>query len=100
MSLDFEPPDLDRFPALELGFEVARSGGTSGAVLNAANEVAVRRFLDGTLRFTEISQGCRDVLQAHNHDASPSLDELLELDRWAREEMKRWTSLPSHSCLN
>ena len=100
MSLEFEPPDLDRFPALALGFEVARSAGTSGAVLNAANEVAVQRFLDGTLRFMDIPQGCRDVLQAHNHNASPSLDELLQLDRWAREEMKRWTSLPSHSCLN
>lgn len=100
LSLDFEPPDLDRFPALQLGYEVARSGGTSGAVLNAANEVAVQRFLEGTLRFSEIARGCRDVLMAHNYNASPSLDELLRLDGWAREEMKRWTSLPSHSCLN
>jgi 1-deoxy-D-xylulose-5-phosphate reductoisomerase len=100
LTLEFEPADDDRFPALALGFEVARSGGTSGAVLNAANEVAVQRFLDGTLRFTEIPEACRDVLEAHNHDASPGLDELLQSDRWAREEMNRWTSLPSHSCLN
>lgn len=42
-SLDFEPPDLDRFPALQLGYEAARAGGTAGAVLNAANEAAVAR---------------------------------------------------------
>src|SRR5262249_7804361 len=46
MKLEFEPPDLDRFPALALGYEVARTGGTTGAVLNAANEAAVAGFLD------------------------------------------------------
>ena len=53
-DLDFEPPDLERFPALALGLEVARAGGTAGAVLNAANEAAVAEFLDGELHFTEI----------------------------------------------
>ncbi|MFV0445501.1 MAG: 1-deoxy-D-xylulose-5-phosphate reductoisomerase [Planctomycetaceae bacterium] len=89
-ALEFEPPDLDRFPALGLGFEVAERGGTCGAVLNAANEVAVRRFLDRTLKFTDISRVCRAVLDAHDFDATPTLDRLLELDRWAREETNRW----------
>ena len=90
MSLEFEPPDLDRFPALRLGFEVARQGGTCGAVLNAANEVAVERFLNGTLRFLDIPRACRAVLEAHHFDPQPSLTELLRLDRWAREELTRW----------
>ena len=91
-SLDFHPPDLERFPALDLGFEVARRGGTSGAVLNAANEVAVARFLAGSLSFQQIARACREVLGSHQFNPSPSLDELLTLDAWAREETERWTS--------
>ncbi|QDT56319.1 1-deoxy-D-xylulose 5-phosphate reductoisomerase [Caulifigura coniformis] len=91
-SLDFQPPDLERFPALELGFEVARRGGTSGAVLNAANEVAVARFLAGNLSFQQIARACREVLESHHFNPSPSLDELLKLDAWAREETERWTT--------
>ena len=64
-QLDFQPPDLEAFPALELGFEVARRGGTCGAVLNATNEVAVQRFLEGHLKFTEIPQACGDILKEH-----------------------------------
>lgn len=90
MSLEFEPPDLDAFPALALGFEVARRGGTSGAVLNAANEVAVERFLDADLAFCDIPRACRSVLDAHDFDPGPTLTELMQLDRWAREETRRW----------
>ena len=88
--LDFEPPDLERFPALELGLEVARAGGTTGAVLNAANEAAVAGFLDGQFGFHEIVPACRAVLECHNYDPSPRLEQLLELDAWAREEVSRW----------
>jgi 1-deoxy-D-xylulose-5-phosphate reductoisomerase len=88
--LNFEPPDLDRFPALSLGFEVARQGGTAGAVLNAANEAAVAAFLDGTLMFGEIVPACRAVLEHHNFEQEPNLDRLIELDRWARREVTRW----------
>ncbi|MEW4529745.1 1-deoxy-D-xylulose-5-phosphate reductoisomerase [Maioricimonas sp. JC845] len=94
-NLEFFPPDYDRFPALKLGFEVARRGGTSGAVLNAANEVAVARFLDGDLSFPEIPQVCREVLSAHHFSPTPTLDELNRLDRWAREETQRWKSSSS-----
>jgi len=89
-SLEFEPPDLQQFPALELGFECARLGGTSGAVLNAANEAAVGAFLACELHFTEIVPACRSVLASHNFDASPTLTQLIDLDRWAREEVTRW----------
>jgi len=94
-SLDFAPPDRDLFPALNLGFEVARRGGTCGAVLNATNEVAVSRFLDGSLKFTEIPQVCREILDAHNFDPAPTLTDLMRLDKWAREETSRWKSSPS-----
>ena len=89
-SLDFEPPDLEAFPALRLGFEVARRGGTAGAVLNAANEAAVERFLDGRLRFNDIPRLCQDLLDNHDFDPSPDLDELLRQDRRARAEAELW----------
>jgi 1-deoxy-D-xylulose-5-phosphate reductoisomerase len=93
MKLDFEPPDFERFPALELGLEVAASGGTAGAVLNAANEAAVERFRAGELHFTEIVPSCRAVLEQHNFDPSPTLEELERLDIWARQEVLRWACL-------
>jgi 1-deoxy-D-xylulose-5-phosphate reductoisomerase len=94
--LEFAPPDREAFPALELGFEVARKGGTCGAVLNAANEVAVQRFLDGELAFLDIAAACRDVLNCHDYDPRPSLDALLQQDAWARQETLKWTSSRSH----
>jgi len=90
LQLDFEPPDEDRFPALRLGHEVAAAGGTTGAVLNAANEAAVQSFLDGQIPFTEIVPACRSVLDSHHFEAQPSLEKLIELDGWARQEVTRW----------
>ncbi|MCX7393498.1 MAG: 1-deoxy-D-xylulose-5-phosphate reductoisomerase [Planctomycetales bacterium] len=91
-QLEFFTPDLDAFPALQLGFEVARQGGSTGAVLNAANEVAVQRFLEGSLKFTDIPRACREILNAHDDDPRPTLSALLGQDAWAREEMLRWKS--------
>jgi len=85
-SLNFHPPDLDRFPALLLGLEVARRGGSCGVVLNAANEVAVQAFLDGRIGFTQIVPICRRVLDSHPFELYPDLRSLLDLDRWARQE--------------
>ena len=89
-QLEFEPPDRERFPALELGYRCAKQGGTSGAVLNAANEAAVEAFLTGELHFTEIIPACRSVLESHRFESSPSLHRLIELDGWARQEVSRW----------
>lgn len=88
-NLELLPADQDRFPALELGFEVARVGGTAGAVVNAANERAVGLFLEGQIRFTDIVAVCQNVLKHHNFESDPSLDRLLALDRWARDEASR-----------
>ncbi|NOY40395.1 MAG: 1-deoxy-D-xylulose-5-phosphate reductoisomerase [Planctomycetes bacterium] len=89
-SLEFQPAEVERFPALKLGYECARAGGSSGAVLNAANEAAVGAFLAGELHFTEIVPACRGVLDTHSFISDPTLDQLLELDQWAREEVSRW----------
>jgi 1-deoxy-D-xylulose-5-phosphate reductoisomerase len=89
-ELHFDRPDLDTFPAIQLGYEVARRGGTCGAVLNAANEAAVGRFLAGELAFLDIPRACRAVLEHHNFSAQPTLAELIALDRWARQEVIRW----------
>jgi len=91
-ALHFEQIDHDTFPAVQLGYEVARRGGTCGAVLNAANEAAVGRFLAGELAFLDIPRVCRDVLAGHHYSARPSLAELAKLDRWARQEVVRWIS--------
>ena len=90
MELRFEPPDFERFGALRLGLEAAAAGGTAGAVLNGANEGAVAAFLDGRLRYDAIVPACKSVLDNHNFNPSPSLDEVFEADRWERQEVLRW----------
>ena len=89
-TLEFYPPDVERFPALSLGLEAAASGGTAGAVINAANESAVAAFLDGKLPFKDIVKVCRAVLEHHHFEPHPTLEQLLAIDRWARNEAKRW----------
>ena len=92
-TLEFLPPDVDRFPALALGFEVAAKGGTSGAVLNAANESAVAAFLRRELSFTDIALACRQILEQHEFIADPSLEQLMACDQWARQELGKWISV-------
>ena len=89
-NLSFEQPDRATFGALDLGFEVARRGGTAGAALNAANEAAVARFLAGTMRFLDITPACRDVVASHPFHAEPTLDGLFAVDAWARQEIEHW----------
>jgi 1-deoxy-D-xylulose-5-phosphate reductoisomerase len=90
-QLNFAPVDRETFPALDLGFEVVRRGGSCGAVLNGANEKAVERFLNGTMSFLDIARCCRAVLDHHDFDPNPTLERLLAYDRWARMEATRWT---------
>jgi len=86
-SLNFESPDLAKFPALRLGYEVARRRGSSGVVLNAANEAAVERFRNGDIRFGEIATLTEQVCRRHRWIETPTLAELLECDVWARQEV-------------
>jgi 1-deoxy-D-xylulose-5-phosphate reductoisomerase len=91
-SLSFREADPKRFPAVELGFRVAREGGTMGAVLNAANEVTVEAFLSKKIRFPRIVGIVREVLDAHERVDSPDLDEVLRADAWARERASELVS--------
>ena len=92
----FEQPDHETFPALQLGYEVARRGGTCGAVLNAANEAAVARFLAGELAFLDVPRACRAALDQHHYSPAPTLAELAACDRRARQEVGRWNSSLRH----
>ena len=90
-QLSLHPPEPERFPALRLGHEVAERGGTSGAVLNAANEAAVQLFRDGVIPYRDIARHTERALSQHEFKASPTLDDLLAADRWGREEVARCT---------
>lgn len=92
ISFELKPVDRDRFPAIDLGYEILKSGGTAGTVVNAANEVAVQAFLNGKISFDRIVNACRTILNNHYYEAHPNWDRLLEIDRWAREETKKWIS--------
>lgn len=91
LQLELEPVDFERFPALQLGFEVAKAGGTAGAVLNASNEAAIDLFLSGKIRFVDIATVCREILNQHHYESSPTIERLCALDRWARQEVMKWT---------
>ena len=87
--LDFEPPDLDRFPCLKLAFEACSRGGTLPAVLNAANEAAVEAFLDGRLAYLEIPEVIGQAMGGHDAVDDPTLADIRSADRWARERAGR-----------
>lgn len=91
-QLNFSYPDVERFPAVRLGHEVAERGGTAGAVMNAANEAAVDLFRKGHLRYREIVEQTQNALSQHEFMESPTLEDLLASDRWAREEVARCTA--------
>jgi 1-deoxy-D-xylulose-5-phosphate reductoisomerase len=83
-TLDFEPPDLERFPALRLAREALRQGGAEPAILNAANEIGVASFLERRIGFLDIVSVVGDTLAAYEPGAPSSIDDVLEIDRQAR----------------
>jgi 1-deoxy-D-xylulose-5-phosphate reductoisomerase len=86
--LDFCPPDLKKFPCLRLAYEAAEAGGTKTVALNAADEVAVAAFLEGSIRFDEIPRIIEDVLTATNSGKLESIAMVLEADAEARRLAK------------
>jgi len=82
--LDFEEPDLERFPALGLAKVALAEGGAKPAILNAANEIAVASFLESRLAFLDIASVVGEVLSRYAPGAPSSIDEVLEIDRAAR----------------
>jgi 1-deoxy-D-xylulose-5-phosphate reductoisomerase len=86
--LDFEAPDLERFPALRLAREALEAGGAAPIVLNAANEGAVASFLAGQIRFTDIARLVQEALSGADYDAPHSISDVLEIDRVTRDRTK------------
>jgi len=85
-SLTFEEPDGERFPALALARMAGEQGGTTPAVLNAANEVAVEGFVNRRINFPQISETVRRTMERHKVMSHPNLEQILEADAWARTE--------------
>ena len=98
-ALTFEAPRRDKFPCLEFGFRAARAGGTAPAALNAANEACVRAFLEDGLAFPRIPPLLESVMSRHRPLLAPGLEQILEADAWAREEVQRSLG-PQPSTLN
>ncbi len=88
--LELREASPDEFPALELGYRVAGEGGTAGAVMNAANEVAVEAFLNGRIGFTDIVRLVDIVMTEHKASSADSFEELRLADMEAREETEKW----------
>ncbi len=84
-TLSFHRPDLDKFPCIGLAYRAAKEGKTMPAVLNAANEVAVSRFLNRDIAFTDIPVVVERTMDRHRPSSLHTLEDVLEADRWARE---------------
>ncbi|MFZ5814124.1 MAG: 1-deoxy-D-xylulose-5-phosphate reductoisomerase [Bacillota bacterium] len=92
-TLTFESPDTETFPSLNYARQAVTMGGTMPAVLNAANEVAVQRFLADQIPFVAIFRIVHEVMSRHQVVGKPDLEAILEADRWAREaaqSLNRW----------
>ena len=88
-TLDFEEPDLDRFPCLAMAFEACDIGHTMPTVLNAANEAAVSAFLERRIGYVQIPEVIRRTLDAHSIVETPELDNIYTADRWARARAEK-----------
>ncbi len=84
-ALTFEQPERKTFKALDMGYRAGREGGTLPAVMNAANEVAVMKFLDGKISFLEINEAVKQTMDVHKNVNEITLEEILAADKWARE---------------
>jgi len=86
-KLTFESPDFDTFPCLKLAIEAGQKGGTYPAILCAADEVAVELFLSQRIKFIDIPELIKQVMDKHQVVPHPSLEELMKADAWARQEI-------------
>ena len=87
-KLEFLEPDYDKFACLKLAFEAGKEGGSYPAVLNAANEIAVDKFLNKKIQFIEIPKIIRKAIDAHQKVDNPTINQIVEIDQWAREFVK------------
>jgi len=89
-NLTFLKPNFQKFPALQLAFDVAKKGGTLPCVLNAADEEAVDAFLNKKLKFTDIYKVVEKVIRMHKMIKKPKLKDIYQTDQWAREQAQRY----------
>ena len=87
--LDFEEPDLEKFPCLNLAYEAGKAGGTYTVCLNAANEEAVFAFLDGKISLWQIYEITRKMIDSHVNIPSPDIETIIEQDKTTREKVKK-----------
>ena len=95
-TLTFEKPDLDKFPCLKLAYDALNAGDSACIAINGANEAAVELFLNGKISFMDIPSLITAVLEKNETFNNPTLEEIIEIDKWARRlinEMykKRWS---------
>ncbi len=88
-TLTFEEPDGERFPCLSYAYEALQAGGSMPAALSAANEVAVKHFLEERIRFIDIPAVIKAVMEAHTPAAVRTVEDALKADRWARQEAEK-----------
>lgn len=86
-SLTFEKPDMETFRCLKLAFEALKIGGTMPAVMNAANETAVNLLLEDKIKFYQIPDIVENIMQKHSVNICPSIDDIIEVDSWARKKI-------------
>lgn len=86
--LDFEKPDMDTFYALSLAYEAGREGGSLPTVFNAANELAVKQFLNHEIKYLEITEIIEDCMRAHKNIKNPTLEEILTVEAGVYERIK------------
>jgi len=84
-KLEFFPPDFEKFPCLALAYKAGHLGGTAPAILNAANEVVVAKFLAEKIAFTDIPEILTEILASASVKQNPTLDDVLSADKWARQ---------------
>lgn len=84
-QLTFEQPDIETFPCLKLAYDALDAKGTMASVLNGANEEIVRLFLEEKVKFNDIPMYINKAMQNHKNILNPSLEDVLEADKWARE---------------
>jgi 1-deoxy-D-xylulose-5-phosphate reductoisomerase len=92
-GLHFRELDTARYPCVTYAYECGRKGGSAPTVFNAANEVAVARFLNGEIRFLEIERIIESVINCHEPTSDPELEEIFYWDEWARSKAQHYTAL-------
>jgi 1-deoxy-D-xylulose-5-phosphate reductoisomerase len=89
-NLTFYKPDTNRFPSLQLAYDVAKEGGSAAAVLNYSNEMSVKAYLEGKIKFTDIPKIIERLLSRHKRIEFPSLDDIDAIEDWVRMEVEKF----------